>query len=624
MCGINGVLHLGGRQPVSKDVLVTMTSALSHRGPDSNAYVVEGHVGFGFQRLAIIDLAGGLQPFFDESRSIMLICNGEIYNYKELRHQMQARGYHFKTTCDIEVLIPLYLEFGNEFFKKLNGQFAVALHDKRNDTLILARDHFGICPLYYTLINDIFLFGSEIKALLKHPAVNKEVDLTGLDQVFSFPGTVSPTTMFRNIYSLQPGTFLELSEKGIRKQTYWDLNYPAGEPDVLHSDDYYQEKLEDLLTSAVRYRMNADVPVGYYLSGGLDSSLIGALMKKVDSSKRFESFSISFPSPAEKHIDEGYYQRQVARHLHSSHNQISFSWDNLKHQLSEMIYYAESPLKETYNSCSIALSRAAREKNVKVILSGEGADEFFGGYVGYRFDAQRTHQQTQGGLEEMLEAQQNYELWGENQFFYEKKYYEFTEVKKSIYSDPVNERYHNFNSYNRLEIDKSKLAGRNNLQKRSYLDFKLRLCDHLISDHCDRTCYANSVEGRYPFLDINLIEFVTQMPSHLKLNNLVEKFILREIGKKYLPAEIVNRQKQGFVAAGSPFFLKKNDEWVNDLLSFDRIKRQGYFNPLTVERMKKLYSRDGFTLNLPFDSDLLITVLTFNIFLEVFELPDFK
>ncbi|MEZ2339437.1 asparagine synthase (glutamine-hydrolyzing) [Mucilaginibacter sp. RCC_168] len=624
MCGITGIFNIDPRKLVDKEVLTAMTTSLKHRGPDESSHFIDGNVGFGFQRLAIIDLDNGRQPFFDDTKSIMLMCNGEIYNYKELKLKLQKKGYIFKTTCDIEVLVPLYVEYGIDFLKQINGQFAIAIYDKRKSSLILARDHFGICPLYYALVDNVLLFGSEIKALLKNPILKREVNLTGLDQVFSFPGLISPTTMFKNIVSIKPGSYIILKDE-IEVETYWDLDYPLpASQSHMQSESYYIEKLEDLLIQSVKYRMNADVPVGFYLSGGLDSSLIGALMKKIAPSTNFESFSVSFPAAEDKNIDESYYQNLVSGHLNSIHNKIPFEWTHVQEKMTEMIYCAEGPLKETYNSCSISLSGAARKKGIKVILSGEGADEFFGGYVGYRFDAQRQPSNQPKTLEELMEAQLNNDLWGDPDFFYEKNYFEFSETKKAIYSEGVNELYSKFNSYNYLEIDKSKLAGRGNLHKRSYLDLKLRLSDHLISDHCDRTCYANSVEGRYPFLDVNLIEFVKTIPDHLKLNNLIEKYILREIGKKYLPKSAVTRQKQGFVAAGSPYFLRKNNEWVNDMLSFDRIKRQGYFNPSTVERIKKHYVKDDFVLNLPFDNDLLIIVLTFNIFLDVFNMPDFN
>lgn len=611
-------------QPIEPAVLEKMTASIRHRGPDSTAYFIDRRIGLGFQRLSIIDIENGHQPFFSEDRSIQLICNGEIYNYKLLREELIRKGYRFHTNCDIEVLLPLYMEYGISFLEKLNGQFAIALFDSNHNFFLLARDHFGICPLFYTIREDRLVFGSEIKAILQYPGIERKVDMTGLDQIFSFPGMLSPVTMFRNISSLKPGSYLAVTDGVAETRQYWDLSYPQKDHVYASRDEsFYLEKLEALLLDSVSYRLNADVPVGFYLSGGLDSSLIGALMRKLRPGELLHSFGIGFPEFENKDIDERKYQRIVSGHLGSTHHEIPFDWTEIDQRIKNAVYYAEAPLKETYNTCSLALSESVNREQIKVILSGEGADEFFGGYVGYRFDVQRNQQPVIKNLEVILEEQERKKLWGDENFFYERDYYDFSEIKKALYSVNVNQCFPKFNAYENLSIDKSQLSGRNSFHKRSYLDFKLRLSDHLVSDHCDRTCYANAVEGRYPFLDVDLVEFVKTIPTDLKLKGLVEKYILKEVGRKYLPATIFNRQKQGFVAPGSPYLIKNGVEWINDLLSYERIKRQGYFNPDTIENLKRIYKEKDFKLNLPFDSDLLIIVLTFNIFLEVFDLPDY-
>ncbi len=610
-------------RPVDSDSLFAMSGALAHRGPDEANMYVDGAIGFGFRRLSIMDVNNGSQPFFSSDGSVFTICNGEIFNFKELRSELEKRGYVFRTNCDIEVVVPLYLEYGKDFLKRLNGQFAIAIYDKRTNVLLLARDHFGICPLFFAKINDGILFGSEIKALLKYPGIVKAVNLTGLDQVFSFPGLVSPQTMFENIFSLKPGSCLTVENGIVTESLFWDLDYPAEDfAYPVRTEDSYIDELESLLLKSVRYRLNADVPVGFYLSGGLDSSLIGAMMGRLNPSRKYNSFSVTFPNPANKDIDESYFQNLVSSYVGSNHHSIPFDWQRVNEGMQEMVFHSECPLKETYNVCSIALSRSVKEKGLKVILSGEGADEFFGGYVGYRFDVQRHHMVQNESLEELLEQQENKLLWGDSFFFYEKNYYDFNSIKKSIYSPKVAGLFPKFNSHSRLAIDKSKLAGRAALHKRSYLDLKLRLSDHLISDHCDRTCYANSVEGRYPFLDIDLIEFVRSIPPTVKLKDLTEKYVLRKVAERYLPRSCYARQKQGFVAPGSPALLRNNIEWVNDMLSSDSIARQGYFDHKAIERIKSIYRRDDFQLNMPFDSDLLIVVLTFNMMLEIFNLPN--
>jgi asparagine synthase (glutamine-hydrolysing) len=623
MCGITGIFNQQKNFDIQASLLERMANAIGHRGPDEATTYLDDGVGFGFRRLSIIDLANGHQPFVSDDRSVVLICNGEIYNYKELRADLQAKGYRFRTNCDVEVILHLYVEYGNDFINQLNGQFAFAIYDRNKKSLLLARDHFGICPLFYTKVLDVFIFGSEIKAILQHPLVKRQADITGLDQIFSLPGLVSPSTMFKGIRSLKPGYFLLADASGYTEKQFWDLDYPLADYDYGNKpESYYVDGLDEHLTRSVKYRMNADVPVGFYLSGGLDSSLIGGIMRKLNPDYPFQSFSIGFPEVNDQDHDERYFQQLMSGHLNSVHNEIKFNWSDVDKRLKDAIYYGESPLKETYNTCSLALSEAVKNNNIKVILSGEGSDELLGGYVGYRFDKQRRREQTRKDLNDLREEQIRMKLWSDPDFFYEINQYEFKETKKAIFSSKLNAAYADFDFIDRLEINKDYLKGRNNFHKRSYLDLKLRLSDHLIADHCDRVTYANSVEGRYPFLDIELLNFIRIIPPDLKLNGLVEKYILKQVAKRYVPEKIYDRQKFSFVAPASPQLLRNNVEWVNDMLSYEQIKKQGYFNPDVVERLKKMYKAEGFKLNLPFENDLLIVILTFNIFLDVFNMPD--
>ena len=620
MCGIVGYIDMRRERPAEQPVVMKMADKVAHRGPDSHGYFVDGSTALGFRRLSIIDLTGGDQPITNEDGSIVLICNGEIYNYRELRSELQAKGHTFRTNTDVEVLVHLYEEEDVRFVNRLNGQFAFAIYDRKQQTLFLARDHFGINPLYYTVVDDVFIFASEIKAILEHPLARREVDLTGLDQVLSFPGLVSPRTMFKDVFSLKAGHYITVKNGNLRVAEYWDLNYPDKDaPGLDHTEEYYVEGLSDLFAQSVRYRLQSDVPVGFYLSGGLDSSLIASVIKNVSSGVPRHSFSITF---TDKEICEAKYQRLMAKQVSALHHEMIFDWSEIASRLPAMVYHAECPVKESYNTCSMALSEAARRNGIPVILTGEGADELFAGYVGYRFDQSGVRNGQNYGVETILEEEIREKLWGDPNLIYETDQFAFREIKQALYSDAVQEQFDDFECLNFDLVNHDRLRNRHFIHQRSYLDFKLRLSDHLIADHGDRMALANSVEARYPFLDINLVEFATKIPAHLKLNELSEKYILKKVAQNLIPHEVINREKFGFHAPGSPYLLKQGIERVNDLLSDDTIKRHGYFNPQSIAQLKSQYMQDGFRLNLPFENDLLMIVLTFNLLLEQFDLPN--
>jgi asparagine synthase (glutamine-hydrolysing) len=619
MCGIAGLMDLRGGRRIDAEVLRKMTNVLVHRGPDSDGYFIDENVALGFRRLSIIDLESGDQPLYNEDRFAVIVCNGEIYNYRQLRSEAVARGHVFQTESDVETLVHLYEDEGIGLLNSINGQFAFALYDKRERTLFLARDHFGINPLYYTVIDGLLIFASEIKAILQHPLAPREVDLTGLDQVFSFPGLVSPRTLFKGIESLKSGHYLRVNGSGLKQTEYWDLDYPkAGEVAADRPERFYVERLTELFSQSVSYRLQADVPVGFYLSGGLDSSMVAAAIRQASPNIQRHSFSIGF---TEKEICESKYQTLMSEHVDSRHHSIIFDWPEIADNLKAMIYHSECPVKETYNTCSMALSKAASSNGITVILTGEGADELFAGYVGYRFDQSGLRGSSNGDMAAILEEEIRERLWGDADLFYETDQYAFREVKCALYSSSLNEVFDEFDCLNFELVNKDRLKDRHPIHQRSYLDFKLRLSDHLVTDHGDRMSMVNSVEARYPFLDIDLVEFSKQIPPELKLNELTEKYILRKVAEGLVPPEIINREKYGFHAPGSPYLLRQNIEWINDLLSFERIKKQGYFNPHTIELLKKKYTKTGFRLNLPFENDLLMIVLSFGIFLETFDLP---
>jgi asparagine synthase (glutamine-hydrolysing) len=620
MCGIAGIVSFDPHRPASAKEVARMTRAIAHRGPDDDGFHTVGPAAFGFRRLSIVDLRPeGNQPHFNEDQSIFSVVNGEIYNYADLRNDLAQKGHALRSRCDVEVVPHLYEEYGVELMDRLNGQFAFAVYDTRRHRLLLARDPVGVCPLFYTVVDGQLLFASEIKGLLAHPLVSREVDMRGLDQILAFPGLASPTTMFRNIQSLPAGHYLVLEEGKLRTGCYWDLDYP---PDARREPPAdWQEQLDHLLQQAVSRRLQADVPVACYLSGGLDSSLVAGMMHKLRPESNWHAFSVVFD---DADIDERRYQRMMAERIGARHHEVAFDASQVERRLRSVIRHAESPLKESYDTCSHALSEAVRDSGCKVVLSGEGADELFAGYVGYRFDMMRAGQDDGMDLldeDSWRESQMRETLWGDANFFYERDYGAFRDLSSALYAPDIARDPARYDCLAQPLVDRARLRGRHPVHKRSYIDFKLRIADHLLSDHGDRMTFAHSVEGRYPFLDKDLIEFVTRLPPGLLTLDQREKYPLRAVAPPYVAPQILAREKFSFVGLGSPDILRGRNEWLMDLLSSDTIRRQGYLNPDTVARLRQTYESDGVKVNQTFDVDLMMVVLSFQVFLDEFAIP---
>lgn len=625
MCGFTGIVDLTGARRADAPTVERMLRTLDHRGPDDRGSVVADDAALAFARLSIVDLAGGRQPMTNEDGSIVSVCNGEIFNYPELRERLERAGHVLRSRCDVEVIPHLYEEYGPECTALLNGQFAFAVYDRRQRALLCARDHFGIAPLFYTVADGLFLFASEIKALLAHPAVRRRVDVTALDQVFTFPGVLSPRTMFDGIHSLAAGHQLTVAAHGQpRVRAYWDLVYPradeaAGAATGPAAEAEQLEQLDEALTRSVRRRMQADVPVGVYLSGGLDSSLIAAKMRAL-SSGPLHAFSIDF---AERDLSEARHQRLMAAQLEAVHHEYLMDFRHISERLRKVIYHTECPLKETYDTAALALSETVARHGIKVVLGGQGADELFAGYIGYRFDQFRARRPPPAPPP--AEAALRRALWGDEAFLYEKEHAAFRAELRPLYSRRLREAADDFDCLREPVIAHERIRGVDPVHRRSYVDLKLRLADHLLSDHGDRMALASSVEARYPFLDVELVELVRRMPPDLKLRDFEEKYALKRIAARQVPRavprEIVEREKFGFAAPGSPYLLRQDLEYIHDLLSHERIRREGYFDPDAVDALKERYLAPGFHINVPFDSDLLAVVITFGIFLETFQLP---
>lgn len=625
MCGIAGIYSFDRHRAVESTLVEAMTQTLVHRGPDGVGFHVEGGVGLGFRRLAIVDpRPAGNQPHYSENRDVVSVCNGEIYNHRELRADLEARGHRMQSHCDVEILPHLCEEHGDALLGRLNGQFALALYEPLKHRLLLARDRVGVCPLFWCEVDGQILFASEVKGLLAHPKVPRRVDMAGLDQIITLPGLVSPRTVFTGIQSLPPGCALVIENGQVRMQRYWDLSYPRQAATTPAAD--WEEQLEHLLLQAVSRRLQADVPVGFYLSGGLDSSLMAGLIHRLMPHRDWQAFAIVFDDAA---MDEGRYQRQMAEHIGVRLQQTRFSADMIEQRLRAVVRCAETPLRESYDTCSHVLSQAVQQANCKVVLSGEGADELFAGYVGYRFDMVR-QQAGGGGLDDLLdgedweEMQTRETLWGDGQFFYERDYAAFRETRAALYAPDLAASFGQFDCTRKSLIDTAQIAGRHPFHQRSYVDFKLRIADHLLADHGDRMTFAHSVEGRYPFLDDDLIAFVTQLPPGLLMQDGREKYPLRQVARRYVHPSILAREKFSFVAPSSPSLLALaqggSAEWIADLLAPERIRSEGIFNADTVAQLRATYLRPDFNLNQTFDADLMMMVLTFQLFREEFQL----
>jgi len=337
-------------------------------------------------------------------------------------------------------------------------------------------------------------------------------------------------------------------------------------------------------------------------------------MRHLQPAMHIDAFSIDF---VESGLSESMYQRLVADRANARLSQKTFFYDDISLRLKHAVYHCECPVKETYNTASLSLSEAAGGAGVKVILSGEGSDELFAGYVGYRFDKMR-HENGGGSPATMAEERLRHHVWNDSSFFYERDFLQFNKVKKQLYSEELRAIFDDIDCLQHPVVNTDRIRNRDVLHKRAYIDYKLRLVDHLISDHGDRMALANSVEVRYPFLDKDLVEFSTRIPAQLKLKDYTEKYILKKMAERFVPQKVVDREKFGFVAPGSPYLIQRNIAYINELLSFETIKRQGVFDPAEVQRLVDIYKQPGFYINAPFEDDLLMTVISFGILHDLY------
>ena len=610
MCGICGFYHLEGGERPQAEVVEKMLHAIRHRGPDGSKTLVLDQIALGFDRLSFLDLDGGMQPLQNEDRTVSMICNGEIFNFQPLRDDLTAKGHIFATKTDVEVILHLYEEYGPDFVNHLNGQFAIALYDSRNRQLLLVRDHIGICPLFYTVVNGRVVFASEIKAILEYPGVERRLNLKAVDQLMNFPGIVSPVTFFEGIYSLECGHMLQINpEQGMRNLEYWDLIYNPEEEDK--GEAYYVERLREMLKDAIARRLVADVPIGFYISGGLDSSVVACFIGKYLLNSYY-SFSAEIGSGE---LDESRFQKIIRDCVGSKHYSTKVAEEEIWANLSNVIYHAEAAVKESYDVAAYLLSGLVSLSPAKAVLTGQGSDEFFCGYVGYMLDQFRTMQK---GSMSREECEVNERLWGDPYFRYERIHPEIRKIHQNIYSKDIRGEIDRFSAWATSPINVQRVQGLSTQKRRSYIDWKLRLSDHLLGEHGDRMFFSHSVEGRHPFLDVELLKFVATIPDKYKLNGTNEKYILKKAAQGVVPEEILKRKKFPFQAPGMSAMVKRcgGGEFLDDAL----IKKYGIFDLDYVNEMKRVYKQDDFKLMGAYEIDYLLIVMTVTMLCEQFSL----
>ena len=611
MCGVCGMFNQTNTTRPDEKVLENMLRAIHHRGPDGTESLALDNVALGFNRLSFIDLEGGMQPIRNEDGTLSMICNGEVFNFRELRAELEEKGHKFRTKTDVEVILHLYEEEGLDFPKRLNGQFAIALYDDREKRLLLVRDQIGICPLFYTLWDGRLLFASEIKSILAYPGVPRKLNMKAVDQLMNFPGVVSPVTFFDGIRALQGGHMLVVSADSVRDVEFWDLEYPTEEgPDL--GEEYYAETLREKLKTAISRRLVADVPIGFYISGGLDSSVVACYIGKFLLNSCY-SFSAEI---GEGELDESRFQQMVKECVGSAHYSVKVSEAEIWENLSKVIYHAESAVKESYDVAAYLLSGLVRQSPAKAVLTGQGSDEFFCGYAGYMLDLFRNMQKGRMTAEEQAA---NELLWGDPYFRYERIHPEIRRIHRRIYSDNVRGDVENFSAWRESPIDTRKVAGLSSPKRRSYIDYKLRLSDHLLGEHGDRMFFSHSVEGRHPFLDMELLDFVVTVPDKYKLNGTNEKYILKKAGEGIVPEPILKRKKFPFQAPGMSAMVKR-PSLGPDFLSDDLIRKYGVFDVDYVNQMKAAYQREDFQLMGAYEIDYLLIVMTVTMLCEQYGL----
>lgn len=631
MCGIAGIVNISDEHPVERRSLEKMIAMLRHRGPDGIGFYLKPDIGLSHTRLSIIDIGGGAQPISNEDGTLWVVFNGEIFNYLELRRDLEKRGHRFSTHSDTEVIIHLFEEKGEKCLDNLNGQFAIALWDEKRRRLFLARDRMGIRPLYYLIHAGRCYFGSEIKAIFAaDSSIPREIEPDVLGEIFTFWMPAGQRTIFKNIRQLLPGHFAWVDRNGIRVNEYWDISLSPHERHIINSESEYIEEMRELLIDSIRLQLRADVPVGAYLSGGLDSSSITSLVRG-HAVNRLKTFSVTFSDAT---YDESLQQQEVVSYLNTDHAAVQCESDTIASVFPEVIWHTETAVLRTAPAPLFLLSRLVRDSGFKVVLTGEGADEILGGYDIFKEAKIRAF--IHRDLASVSRPQLLKRLY---------PYLAFSPTESASYAarffdvgaSPADPFYahrprwkttswmHNFFRYEFANFDLAnpvdsmssvygdKLVGLDFFSAAQYLETKTLLANYLLSSQGDRMAMAHSVEGRFPFLDHRLVEFAGKIPPVLRMKGLCEKYILKKAMAGLLPPAIIRRNKQPYMAPDiASFSGKAGKECIDRYLSNDAITAAGIFRPQAVQQLIQKCirnQRQGFRENMAFVGILSTQIL---------------
>ncbi len=603
MCGICGI-----KGKVRGNALQDMTRALIHRGPDSEGYFRDDRCALGMRRLSILDIEGSEQPLFNENKTVILVCNGEIYNYRKLRKELSEKGHRFSTHGDVEVIVHLYEEFGEDCVTKLDGMFAFAIWDTQRKKLFIARDRLGVKPLYYCRTPYNFLFASEIRSILASGYMEFHLDELSILRYMSYPAVPAPLTIFRQIKAVLPGHSAVIDNSGVRFREYWDVDFVKASQELIPETDAV-DAVREVLSKAVEKRLMSDVPLGAFLSGGIDSSAVVALMSNL-SSTRVRTFNIRFEG-AEKRFrwfDDASYARDLAEFLNTEHTEEVITGKEVLDNLLDSIWAMDQPSGDALQYYLVSKSA---KKAVTVALSGTGGDEVFAGYEWFREirDMEKLHERIRwiteftgdfflnilkympreyrtGRIRHKLETI----LMGKDRFIDryrlnrrmyrgEDWFYLFTpDVIAEVIDSPMDDEP-------RFELYSDRTEGLDPIARTSYLQLKTDMVNLLLRDQ-DAVSMAHSLEVRLPLIDYQVVETVARIPSDLKIRDGKEKYILREALSHLLPGNILHRSKKGFIFPMEIWMRRELRDVVESCLSYESVKKRGIFRPETISTLR--------------------------------------